>query len=83
MTDIRRCWAFHNDGMRCEHPAGHPGQHAVQRTWDDDECAIPGEIKTTPPPPPPPLVTEVVSCVACGHKHKGGECKCGCREFIG
>ena len=81
MTEIRRCWAFHRDGMRCEHPAGHPGDHAVQRTWDDSDCAIPGQPQ--PPKTPAPLVEVAVKCVACGHQHKGGECKCGCREFIG
>ena len=86
MTEIKQCWAFHRDGARCEHPAGHPGDHAVQKTWTDSECALPSgfePVAQVVAPPPPPLVVEVVSCVGCGHKHRGGPCKCGCYEFIG
>lgn len=85
-AEIRQCWAFHLDGTRCDMPAGHNGDHTVERTWTDAECAVPN---TQPAPPPPvvplpaPLVQENLSCVACNHKHKGVECKCGCREFIG
>lgn len=96
MDNIRQCWAFHRDGMRCEHPAGHPGDHAVTKTWRDIECATPGEFTETPMPvrspevPSPPLPTapaptEPVGqgrCVACNHKHVES-CKCGCYEFIG
>lgn len=101
---IRQCWAFHRDGARCEHPAGHPGDHIVMKTWTDLECATPGEFSDTPKPirsnpeqqhlnpplstetapvspvPPPPPVD---NCVACGHKHRGGPCKCNCYEFVG
>lgn len=85
-AEIRQCWAFHKDGVRCEHPAGHPGDHLIQKTWSDAECALPSVFEPAPQvvsPPPPPLVVEVVSCVGCGHKHRGGPCKCGCYEFIG
>lgn len=92
MTEtIRQCWAYHRDGARCEHPAGHPGDHAVQKTWTDLQCATPGEFTHSAPatlmtdtspamPAPTPVAT---ACIACGHKHKAGECKCGCYEFIG
>ena len=87
MSEVRQCWAFHRDGMRCEHPAGHPGDHVVQKTWNDLQCATPGEFEITPPPaapiPPPPVAEEDVKCIACGHKHRSGTCKCGCHEFIG
>ena len=89
MTDIKQCWAFHKDGARCEHPAGHNGEHVVQKTWTDQDCA-------TPPQPANPvtetsvavpvtqvLQEEIIKCVACSHAHKNGECKCGCHEFIG
>jgi hypothetical protein len=86
MTDaVRQCWAFHRDGTRCDMPAGHTGDHAVERTWSDDDCAMP----TAPPPAPPvvletvPIVEPAANCVACQHKHKGGQCKCGCHEFVG
>ena len=98
MTEpIRQCWAFHYEGLRCEHPAGHPGDHIVTQTWTDLECATPGEfpvperatlvthiaqITEAPMPEPAPVVV-VTSCIACSHKHKGGECKCGCYEHIG
>lgn len=83
---IRQCWAFHKDGTRCDMPAGHNGDHAVERTWGDSECAIPGQDHVQKPvqvPVPQPLVEAPVKCVACGHQHKGGACKCGCHEFIG
>lgn len=89
MTDVRQCWAFHKDGTRCTHPAGHPGNHAVERTWTDKECYAPIRHQL---PEPATAVTELASttitnvaplkCVACGHSHKGGVCKCGCHEMI-
>ncbi len=84
MTDIRQCWAFHVDGTRCEHAAGHPGDHAVEITWSDDECVIPGSSNPISLPTPPEPVVKVIDspCVACQHKHQG-ECSCGCYEFIG
>lgn len=96
-VEIRQCWAYHRDGMRCEHPAGHPGDHVVQKTWTDLQCATPGEFTPSAPatlmtdtsqaldipmPEPMPAIAPN-TCVACGHKHKSGECKCGCYEFIG
>lgn len=87
---IRQCWAFHKDGTRCGHPAGHPGDHAVEMTWTDEECALPTEqhvqVPVQVPVPaaaPAPLEEKPVKCVACSHHHKGGACKCGCHEFIG
>ena len=93
-AEIRQCWAFHYDGFRCEHPAGHTGDHIVTKTWNDLECATPGEF--TPahaalvtdivhaiPMPEPEAAVVVAGCVACGHKHRSSECKCGCYEFIG
>jgi hypothetical protein len=82
----RQCWAFHNDGTRCQLSADHDGDHAVERTWGDDECAIPTVPMQRQPVPAPvatPLVEVTLKCVACGHQHKGGPCKCGCHEFIG
>jgi hypothetical protein len=85
MTEIKQCWAFHRDGARCEHPAGHAGDHMIEKTWDDSECAMPGEIKSQPAIPvlPQPLTEQPNKCVACGHAHRNGECKCGCHSFIG
>lgn len=96
-AEIRQCWAFHYDGFRCEHPAGHTGDHIVTKSWGDLECATPGEFTPTAPatlvthiaqiteaPMPEPVAAVVVKgCIACSHKHRGGECKCGCYEFIG
>lgn len=97
MTDVRQCWAFHRDGARCEHPAGHPGDHVVMKTWNDLECATPGEFSAKPEPirsnPAqqhlnPPLSTATApavpddKCVACNHRHASGACKCGCYEQI-
>ena len=90
MTEIKQCWAFHRDGARCEHPAGHNGDHVVQKTWTDIQCATPGEFESQPANPVteksvtvPVLEEKSIKCVACSHAHKNGECKCGCHEFIG
>jgi len=97
MTEIKQCWAFHRDGARCEHPAGHAGDHMVEKSWNDLQCATPGEFHVKPEPATsnhiqvsdtvePTIVMPVIvkpSCVACGHKHRDGECRCGCHEFIG
>jgi len=89
MPDPRQCWAFHRDGTRCTHPAGHPGNHATERTWGDDDCAIPTPatamrtIMDAPPTAVEVLAPSTIKCVGCSHSHKGGPCKCGCYEFIG
>lgn len=93
MDTIKQCWAFHRDGARCEHPAGHSGDHAVQKTWNDLQCATPGEFEVversapatpvTVPVAAPVEVATSTKCVACSHNHKGGTCRCGCYEFVG
>lgn len=91
MTDtIRQCWAFHRDGMRCEHPAGHAGKHMIATEWDDSECYAPNGLQPPTLAPTPPIVAPtpeatapVTKCIACSHAHKSGVCKCGCHEFIG
>lgn len=93
MEDIRQCWAFHRDGARCEHPAGHPGNHMTSQSWTDLECATPGEFDipehsapatlVTVPVPAPTESAPSTKCVACQHSHKGGTCRCGCYEYIG
>lgn len=90
MTEIRTCWAFNREGQRCEHPAGHPGNHVITAEWTDDECFSPikhqlPDISTPVPvhPAPPVLESQPVKCVACNHQHKSGPCKCGCHEQIG
>lgn len=85
MTEVRQCWAFHRDGARCQHPAGHPGNHMIEQTWTDLECATPGEFAPVPYVPvekPKAEPTKSDPCVACEHMHKGGTCKCGCYEHI-
>lgn len=83
MSEIKQCWAFHKDGARCQHPAGHPGDHAIERTWTDEECAMPGEFTPVPYIPTNKAVAiEPEPCVACTHMHVAGPCKCGCYEHI-
>lgn len=95
MTDIRQCWAYNQQGQRCDHPAGHPGNHVIMQEWTDDECATPGStvvatVSTASlrealaaPAPPIPAPPADDKCIACNHKHKGSACSCGCYEFIG
>lgn len=87
MAEVRQCWAYNRKQQRCEHPAGHPGNHVVSSEWSDDECVVPVAVSPPPAPPqiplPEPVEMDAAKCVACGHKHKSGECKCGCHSFIG
>lgn len=86
MTEIRTCWAISKDGERCGKRASHRGSHAITIEWEDEDCYTP---KATPIPamPPPPIAetaqADATVCVACGHRHSAGPCKCGCYEFIG
>lgn len=89
---VRQCWAYNKEGQRCDHPAGHPGNHVIMAEWTDEECFSPIQhqlpkqaVQSKPEPPMTPISPkpEVTNCVACQHKHRGGECKCGCYEFIG
>lgn len=98
MTEIRQCWAYNAQGIRCDHPAGHPGDHVTMTTWTDEECfspirhQLPPVALTTPlleksklpsiPVPPDPPAADVGKCVACNHRHASGACKCGCYESI-
>jgi hypothetical protein len=90
MTDIKQCWAYNKQGNRCEHPAGHNGNHIIEQTWTDEECAAPTQsapatsnLIQVSAPVTQVLQEEIIKCVACNHAHKNGECKCGCHEFIG
>lgn len=91
---IKQCWAYNIEGQRCEHPAGHPGNHVITAEWTDEECYSPIRHQLPQQPMSEPttgLVTlvenkapvEPAACVACNHHHRGGQCKCGCHEFIG
>lgn len=93
---MSRCWAYNKEGIRCEQEAGHPTLHSMTIAWDDDECfspivhqlpeprpePVPDMPLESPPSLPEPL-PQPAGCVACGHKHAGGECRCGCYEQIG
>lgn len=85
--DARQCWAHHPDGHRCQKRATHRNDHSWSITWTDSESVgaplieifanepIPFTIASEPEPD--------ISCVACKHRHRSGECRCGCKEFIG
>lgn len=82
----RQCWAHNSKGDRCQKPPGHKGFHQISIRWEDSECLTP----SGQPPQGRPLVEvfaeaeqQPTRCIACGHLHKGGECKCGCHEHIG
>jgi hypothetical protein len=91
---IRQCWAYSADGARCEHPAGHPGNHLISKEWADDECFSPIKHQLPKSQPGLPVTDTSVAasptepapmgkCAACSHNHKSGPCKCGCYEHIG
>lgn len=94
MISDLRCWAFNKDGVRCELEPGHSKPHTMSVTWTDEECYSPIKhqlpVVTTTTLPTSGVVTvnetapsEPPPCVACGHRHKAGVCKCGCHEHIG
>jgi len=91
---MTQCFAYSPKQIRCELEGSHSGDHAVQSTWSDEECAVPSgpatssSIRTDEPQslvskeekaPPPPAV----KCIGCSHAHRDGDCKCGCMGFIG
>jgi hypothetical protein len=92
---MSRCWAHNTNKVRCELDAGHDDLHRFSISWSDSECYEPGKNITTEPvalprnlmpplpPPTPPVPVAEVKCVACSHRHRAGECKCGCKEFVG
>lgn len=36
-----QCFAYSQDGHRCERSAGHRGYHEMRIAWLDEECAVP------------------------------------------
>ena len=90
---MSQCWAHSPTRMRCSLAAGHDGRHSHSITWTEDECYTPSlhakDVVPTPTItgnfvlPEKPAKQEITRCVACNHQHRGAECKCGCREFIG
>lgn len=90
---MSRCWAYGPEG-RCDSEAGHTGKHSIMVSWDDSECITPDQpsreaaalafVEATRPVLAPPVAKpEPNRCIACQHQHRGGDCKCGCYEFIG
>jgi hypothetical protein len=84
VTEFRQCWAHDQNGNRCQARASHRGDHYLKIVWSDEQCAGAQPAKPAPVniPTPPPQV-DTTACVACHHRHKGSECKCSCKEFIG
>lgn len=88
--EFRQCWAHSPQGLRCTLRAGHAADHVHKITWADTDATpglpvthmspatIDAPIPFVPVDPPKPDG----KCVACHHRHQG-ECKCGCKEFIG
>lgn len=95
MGEIRNCWAISAAlRARCDMPAGHPGDHSITVSWDDEQCWSPETdepvaLRVVTPDmmsgPVDNVVQEPVqaeACIACNHMHKNGDCKCGCYEHI-
>lgn len=87
--EFRQCWAHDTSGNRCTARAGHQGLHVRRIEWSDDQCAGASEPAPTQYPTsniqpiPVDQDTPTEQCVACRHRHKGSECRCGCKEYIG
>jgi hypothetical protein len=127
---IRQCHSFNRQGQRCEHPAGHPGNHVVSAEWSDEEAWMPSAPGTLYMAVPEPVadapnlaaVMEQVTyaesqweqrgslvdvealaqiedidphvirdatpsvlggpCIACGHMHASGKCRCDCETYV-
>jgi hypothetical protein len=84
--EFRQCWAYY-DSNRCSLRAGHQGDHVRKITWTDADCQGAPLIEVLAVDEPVPFIpvqqpNPVGRCVACSHSHSG-ECKCGCKEFIG
>ena len=92
-----QCWAYNKERQRCQLHAGHDSLHSIMNEWEDSECFDPLEAPKAVPVPFPVKVpagtgtttptvtinTNPAKCIACGHQHRNGECKCGCYEFVG
>ena len=127
---IRQCHSFNRQAQRCEHPAGHPGNHVVSAEWSDEEAwmpSAPGILYMAVPDPVPDapnlaavmeqvtyaesqwanreslIDTEALAqiedidphairdatpsilggpCIACGHMHASGKCRCDCETYV-
>lgn len=84
--EFRQCWAYY-EGNRCSLRAGHAGDHVRKVTWADSDSQGAPLIEVLAVDAPIPFVPVEApksdKCVACQHQHRPGECKCGCKEFIG
>lgn len=84
---FRQCWAYSQEGLRCERQAGHIGNHIVGKEWGDDECMTPsgpGVASHVPVGvlPQAPAAPSGEACWACSHVHVG-ECPyCACKNSI-
>jgi len=94
-----QCWAFHTDGTRCQHKAGHGSVHRYTVEWDDQVVWVPA-IKPAEPvisitdadleALSSEQVTPAGQCVVCHHlrgAHDDDGCQasaaCECLTFVG
>jgi hypothetical protein len=98
MTEIRPCFAYNQNRLRCDMPGGHPGDHAITTTWTDEECYDPQQtvIYGTGPTVvvggggayqngPPPMDGDSDECLICDHPMHRGMCpvgECECRNGV-
>lgn len=85
--EFRQCWAHDPQGNRCQARGGHKGDHYLKIIWPEEQSKGMPLIQVLAEEPEPIVVTlddtPPAACVACRHNHRSGECKCGCKEFIG
>jgi hypothetical protein len=96
MSELRNCFAYNQQGQRCDMPAGHPGDHAITTTWTDEECYAPYSAPVPTPRVydgmasfpegslgPPPMPGDTDECLICDHRMHRGMCKadeCDCKN---
>jgi hypothetical protein len=93
--EVRQCHSYNRQGARCEHPAGHTGNHYISVEWSDAEAWTPtpagmGPLKPEEIRDTPLIVEEPVQerCDICEHPWHDAPCtvtvefddECGCAK---
>lgn len=55
---------------------------AAERAWEARFTSVDQEAIAQVMAEPEPVKPPTVPCVACGHLHQSGKCRCGCETYI-